>query len=490
MRASERLGVRLKVFLAGRGWPSRAVRYRGKGADGANEQAPRTARTPRHRQRELPAPDSRLFFELTFVVPAPEGTRLPALPLHEGVVIGSRHVGLRRTDKVREAASAVARTPQSGACEGRGEEEGNGARRRSGACTPRRGSRRLYAIGFAFASAAAVGSGALPLWLSLLIVAGLILLSRGNRWTPGRSIREEGLSSPARASDRGGGAHGRGASEPCLSEPPRRSARRSILNGSASTTISRRFDPRSDGCRTACGRRSNCRRARDVAEGVARGRHVGLEARQVTRRPSCRVRCGRSTWRNGVLRGKPEAWRLVWSRRPGALSFQTIGARLSSRSPSRTPLSSPRAPTRSQTGCSEPITRADDTITRCARPWLPAAISAGSPQGPRHVAYSRPASARRLRPHASACRTNPSSASSSCRTATSARSSRSRGRCPCARPRSASSGSRAIRRTRRPPAGARRARDVPTAAPLRSSRTSSSPRAPATEPAHRRTAAA
>jgi Putative Actinobacterial Holin-X, holin superfamily III len=35
----------------------------------------------------------------------------------------------------------------------------------------------VYAIGFAFASAAAAGiSEALPLWLSLLIVAGLILL--------------------------------------------------------------------------------------------------------------------------------------------------------------------------------------------------------------------------------------------------------------------------------------------------------------------------
>ena len=34
----------------------------------------------------------------------------------------------------------------------------------------------VYAIGFAFASAAAGISEALPLWLSLLIVAGLILL--------------------------------------------------------------------------------------------------------------------------------------------------------------------------------------------------------------------------------------------------------------------------------------------------------------------------
>jgi hypothetical protein len=34
----------------------------------------------------------------------------------------------------------------------------------------------VYAIGFAFASAAAWISEALPLWLSLLIVAGLILL--------------------------------------------------------------------------------------------------------------------------------------------------------------------------------------------------------------------------------------------------------------------------------------------------------------------------
>jgi protein-S-isoprenylcysteine O-methyltransferase Ste14 len=34
----------------------------------------------------------------------------------------------------------------------------------------------LYAIGFAFASAAAGISEALPLWLSLLIVAGVILL--------------------------------------------------------------------------------------------------------------------------------------------------------------------------------------------------------------------------------------------------------------------------------------------------------------------------
>ena len=35
---------------------------------------------------------------------------------------------------------------------------------------------RVYAIGFAFASAAAGISEALPLWLSLLIWAGLILL--------------------------------------------------------------------------------------------------------------------------------------------------------------------------------------------------------------------------------------------------------------------------------------------------------------------------
>jgi hypothetical protein len=34
----------------------------------------------------------------------------------------------------------------------------------------------VYAIGFAFASAAAGISEALPLWLSLLIVSGLILL--------------------------------------------------------------------------------------------------------------------------------------------------------------------------------------------------------------------------------------------------------------------------------------------------------------------------
>ena len=46
--------------------------------------------------------------------------------------IGSQRVRLRRTDKVREAASAVARAPESGACEARGEEEGNSARRRSG----------------------------------------------------------------------------------------------------------------------------------------------------------------------------------------------------------------------------------------------------------------------------------------------------------------------------------------------------------------------
>ena len=39
--------------------------------------------------------------------------------------------------------------------------------------------------------------------------------------------------------------HGRGASESCLSEPPKRSAARSPLNGSGSTRISRRFDPRS-----------------------------------------------------------------------------------------------------------------------------------------------------------------------------------------------------------------------------------------------------
>jgi Putative Actinobacterial Holin-X, holin superfamily III len=37
----------------------------------------------------------------------------------------------------------------------------------------------VYAIGFAFASAAAGISEALPLWLSLLIVAGLILLLAG-----------------------------------------------------------------------------------------------------------------------------------------------------------------------------------------------------------------------------------------------------------------------------------------------------------------------
>ena len=102
----------------------------------------------------------------------------------------------------------------------------------------------VYAIGFAFASAAAGISEALP-WLSLLIVAGLLLLSQ-------RSLDSWQFAPPARlplkagAGDRGGRAHGRNASEPCLSATPRRSGMRSLLNGSASTTISRRCNPRSD----------------------------------------------------------------------------------------------------------------------------------------------------------------------------------------------------------------------------------------------------
>ena len=62
--------------------------------------------------------------------------------------------------------------------EARGEREGD----RLGPCGGSRGGSRctrLYAIGFAFAAAAAGLAEALPLWLSLLIVAGVILLVAG-----------------------------------------------------------------------------------------------------------------------------------------------------------------------------------------------------------------------------------------------------------------------------------------------------------------------
>ena len=80
----------------------------------------------------------------------------------------------------------------------------------------------VYAIGFAFASAAAGISEALPLWLSLLIVAGVIA-PRSDRRIPGRSLRPDGVASQARARDRGGGAHRKGASKPCLSARSTRS---------------------------------------------------------------------------------------------------------------------------------------------------------------------------------------------------------------------------------------------------------------------------
>ena len=103
----------------------------------------------------------------------------------------------------------------------------------------------VYAIGFAFATAAAGCSEALSLWLSLSVIVLRSCFSPQSL-DSSPSLRQEGLSSQASTSDRGGGAHSRDRFGAMSSAPSRGSARRSMLNGSASTRISRRSNRRSD----------------------------------------------------------------------------------------------------------------------------------------------------------------------------------------------------------------------------------------------------
>ena len=99
----------------------------------------------------------------------------------------------------------------------------------------------VYAIGFAFAAAAAGLSEALSLWLSLLIVAGILFLVAAIAVFLAVRFFKKASPPTARAGPRRGGQDARDVREPCLRNAAQpRSARRSPPSGSASTTISTR----------------------------------------------------------------------------------------------------------------------------------------------------------------------------------------------------------------------------------------------------------
>ena len=85
---------------------------------------------------------------------------------------------VRRADTGQggKEAHAVPRAAERRACQARGETEGDGDRDRRRP-RRRRGCLLVYAIGFAFAALAAGLSETISLWLSLLIVAGILFLA-------------------------------------------------------------------------------------------------------------------------------------------------------------------------------------------------------------------------------------------------------------------------------------------------------------------------
>ena len=62
----------------------------------------------------------------------------------------------------------------------------------------------FYAVGFGFAAAAAGLNEALPLWLSLLIVTGVLLIVAAGPGAAGKTIGEQALASAADSGDPGG----------------------------------------------------------------------------------------------------------------------------------------------------------------------------------------------------------------------------------------------------------------------------------------------
>ena len=89
----------------------------------------------------------------------------------------------------------------------------------------------FYAVGFGFAAAAAGLSEAFPVWLSLLIVTGVLLIVAAVLGLLAK--RSAGKLSPplAVSSDPGGGTHAQDPRRACLNAAPRRSGRRSPRSG-------------------------------------------------------------------------------------------------------------------------------------------------------------------------------------------------------------------------------------------------------------------
>ena len=97
----------------------------------------------------------------------------------------------------------------------------------------------LYAIGLIFGLVAIVLDLWLPLWASVLIVIGLMLLAAAIlAWYEGGGLGAQGVASASLAGDRRGRAHDRDREKPCLNALSRTSARKSPPSDSASTTIS------------------------------------------------------------------------------------------------------------------------------------------------------------------------------------------------------------------------------------------------------------
>ena len=104
----------------------------------------------------------------------------------------------------------------------------------------------VYAIGFAFAALAAGLSEAISLWLSLLIVAGILFLAAAIAALPGGALLPQGVAGDARAGTRGGRPDAGDVRGSCLRSPTlRRCGKRSPPSGSVSMTISTRCKPSS-----------------------------------------------------------------------------------------------------------------------------------------------------------------------------------------------------------------------------------------------------